>query len=877
MTFFSRYELEQKFASKVDVTQEGPKCLECGLFKRANNPKMPYHGHGKKNCLIIAEAPGPEEDKRGRQLIGKVGGWFRMKLKARNLDLDRDFWQINAINCIPRPETGRSSFRPPSKDEITYCRPYVTSVIQELKPKHIWVMGRPATISIMGEHFSTTNITRWRGLRFPDRRFNCWINMLFHPSFPERDLKLPNLQAIYDRDLDAAVRALYTDEPIPVNDEASKVETLTTPKDVIYVLQEVLNIEPDFFYFDYETNCLKPYIKGSRILSASFACDADQAFTFPINYNKFYTTKEIEEIEELWVSIMCNPNIGKQAHNAKFEDTWTRNKFGVQIKNWDWDSCIAAHIEDNRRNYTGLKFQGYVKFGLLPYDAHIAPFRTGNPFNRLEEIPLKDLLLYGGIDSLLGYRLTELQKQEFKRHQNKTLKKALDFSNETTITLSKIEDTGFRVDENFYIEEEKRLKREVNRLVHELLETDEAKAYKKKRKREINPTSPDQVRDMFYNVLGRVADKTTTGGTKGSVDKNTLKYMEGEFAKKTLEIRKIEKIIGYIGQFKRETFDGMMHPVFNVLIPVTYRGSASNPSIQNVPSHDKDAKYSTRKGLYPKRGHLILDPDYSGIEVAVSCSYHNDPNMIKYITDPNSDMHKDTAADVAMLPKKEVSDEIRFTCGKNGWVFPQFYGDYYVSCAKGMWTPMQELKTKSGQPLMDHLASKGITDLEGFTEHCKEVERIFWKERFPVYDQWKEDIQHFYRRHGYIETYLGFRYRGYMTRNEVTNYPIQGTAFHILAWLMNRMQEFIERENLNSGIMCHIHDALPHDVDPYELGKIIENMDYIGTVKAREVFPWIVVPLKLDYEITGIDESWYDKKKKTKGEILKMAEVLNET
>ena len=50
-----------------------PQCGACGLYKGCKSPKMEPTGNGKRKVLIVGEAPGNEEDRKGIQLIGKSG------------------------------------------------------------------------------------------------------------------------------------------------------------------------------------------------------------------------------------------------------------------------------------------------------------------------------------------------------------------------------------------------------------------------------------------------------------------------------------------------------------------------------------------------------------------------------------------------------------------------------------------------------------------------------------------------------------------------------------------------------------------------------------------------------------------------------------
>jgi len=87
--------------------------------------------------------------------------------------------------------------------------------------------------------------------------------------------------------------------------------------------------------------------------------------------------------------------------------------------------------------------------------------------------------------------------------------------------------------------------------------------------------------------------------------------------------------------------------------------------------------------MKPSPGNMLYEFDFSGVEVCTSAIYHQDPVFINYLQDPHADMHRDFTRDIFMLEEDEVSKMLRFFI-KNGWTFPQFYGDYYGSCAPNL-------------------------------------------------------------------------------------------------------------------------------------------------------------------------------------------------
>jgi len=863
--FFSSSEMEDLFGTKVQVSREGPDCLQCGLYKKVKSPKMKWTGQGLLKCLVIAEAPGEDEDQNWRmlgyreptQLIGTVGQFKRDKLWRHGLDLDKHFWKLNAVNCRPVvSKKGRLSNREPSDNEIQCCRPMIDKAIEELKPQFIWLLGLKAIESFYKEHFKKNTMAKWRGLCIPDRKTGAYIIPMYHPSYPLRDSENKNLQAQYERDIEFAVDCFAKK---PFTWEKEEVVSIYEYKQVINLLDSILSHTPKLMVFDYETSGLKPYRPGHKIATKSLAIKEKStilAYSFPYEYRDHFSPEQRLQIKKRWRRILTHPKIGKIAQNMKYEHIWSRKFFGVETTLWKWDTMMASRILDNRTGISGLKRQVYLNFGVLPYDKHIEKFLKGDPFNKVDQARLDDLLLYNGLDSYYTLMLYLDQREKITGNY----KNAYDLFHEGTLELANLEYNGIHVDEKYCVEEKKRIEELQINLIKELLTSPEARMFKEKTGREISLTSNNDLEILFYDIL-KITGKKTAGGDHNSVDKHVLDKLDLPFANKLMEIRKWDRVTGtYLASFVRETFNGVMNPFYNLNIAISHRSSSDSPNFQNIPVRDKDAQKATRQAIIPSPGNKLLDWDFSGIEVCMAGCISHDPSLIRYITTPGTDMHRDSAADIWMLPPEEIVKEVRFYA-KNGWVFPQFYGSWYKECAKNLWqicVLQLKLKTKSGVALRRHLYNKGIKTLEDFEEHCKEVEKIFWYQRFNGYRIWKIKINEEYRRKGYIETDMGFRYTGYMDEKQVANYPIQGPAFHCLLWTLKEVGKIAKKEGWKTKAIGQIHDNGLNDLVPEEEKHVIQTIREIGTKKIREVHPWITVPLSIDFKISKIDGNWYD-------------------
>ena len=270
----------RSFFTKQDVNSL---CTKCGLHKDCKSPFMKYTGRGKKQILIVGEAPGRSEDEEWKelgyekptQLIGEAGQLLESKLETLGIDLHKDCYLINSVNC--RPPNNRK----PTRKEINFCRPKMGEAIKELEPKSIWLLGGAAVESFYDKRFKNLSISRWRKLCIPDKRYNAWILPMFHPSYVLRSKGNSNLESTYDGDLKWAVSCLRRGQPF-FYDFEKDVEILIDYKEVIKALQYFLKESGEIF-FDYETTSLKPFGSLQKIWSMSM-CNGERTISFPVSY-----------------------------------------------------------------------------------------------------------------------------------------------------------------------------------------------------------------------------------------------------------------------------------------------------------------------------------------------------------------------------------------------------------------------------------------------------------------------------------------------------------------------------------------------------------------------------------------------------------------
>ena len=132
-------------------------------------------GNPKTKLMLVGEAPGPEENKKGKPFVGRAGQLLDQILAAAGWDSNQDLFITNSVFRMPPDES--KSFRKPTSQEIEYYKPYLLDIIRLVNPKIILLTGNVACESLLGK----TGITKLRGQW--TQMDGRWLMPIFHPSY----------------------------------------------------------------------------------------------------------------------------------------------------------------------------------------------------------------------------------------------------------------------------------------------------------------------------------------------------------------------------------------------------------------------------------------------------------------------------------------------------------------------------------------------------------------------------------------------------------------------------------------------------------------------------------------------------------------------
>lgn len=154
-----------------EVAEECRKCKKCPLYL-TRSKVVPGEGNEKTKVMFIGEAPGEDEDLKGRPFVGKAGQLLTKILHSVEIKRE-DVFITNMVKC--RPPGNRN----PSPSEIETCFPYLETQIALINPKIIVTLGSISTQYILE---TTEGITKLRGQWF-DWLGDIKIFPMFHPSY----------------------------------------------------------------------------------------------------------------------------------------------------------------------------------------------------------------------------------------------------------------------------------------------------------------------------------------------------------------------------------------------------------------------------------------------------------------------------------------------------------------------------------------------------------------------------------------------------------------------------------------------------------------------------------------------------------------------
>jgi uracil-DNA glycosylase len=155
------------------LLQEVRACTRCPLHATRTQGVLGV-GPRRADWLVIGEAPGAEEDRRGEPFVGAAGQLLDKMLKAIGLDRKNNVYIANVLKS--RPPNNRD----PKPEEVAACLPYLARQIALLRPKIMLAVGRIAAQNLLA---TDAPLGRLRGQVHRFGELNTPLVVTYHPAY----------------------------------------------------------------------------------------------------------------------------------------------------------------------------------------------------------------------------------------------------------------------------------------------------------------------------------------------------------------------------------------------------------------------------------------------------------------------------------------------------------------------------------------------------------------------------------------------------------------------------------------------------------------------------------------------------------------------
>lgn len=566
--------------------------------------------------------------------------------------------------------------------------------------------------------------------------------------------------------------------------------------DTVELFSELMGNLQERIYISYILNDAAVYSK----LNLKKLIISEEDISNIIDFEKIYAEDGIKAIEVL-KNVMENDKIKKVIHDGKNLLTFL-NKNNIDIKEFDFDTAIAAYLLDSSQSKYNLS-------------------------SLIEQYMKEDVSGSGDeLDGILGTYIPKLYKiLKSDIEKEKMDKLYYEVEHPLIFVLSSMESIGFNVNVNMLDDLKVKFDSEIAKTQKEIYELADE---------EFNISSPKQLGKILFEKLDLpVVKKTKTGYSTNAevLEKLADKH---DIIPKIMYYRQITKISStYVEGLKNVIDeDGRIHSNFNQTVTTTGRLSSTDPNLQNIPIRHELGREIRKVFIPTEEGDTLVSCDYSQIELRVLAHIAGDENMIDAFKH-HSDIHTKTASEVFKVPVDEVTSLMRSRAKAVN--FGIVYGISAFSLSQDLKIPKAE---------------------------AQEYMNIYF-ERYPKIKEYLENIVKDAEEHGYVLTILNRRrfIPEINASNKIVkalgerlamNAPIQGSAADIIKIAMINVYNKLKERKLKSQLILQVHDELILNVKE-------DEFEEVKKIVVEEMENAVKLNVALDVDInTG--KTWYEAK-----------------
>ena len=444
-----------------------------------------------------------------------------------------------------------------------------------------------------------------------------------------------------------------------------------------------------------------------------------------------------------------------------------------------------ALVHDGKRLLHTLSRQGLPLPERFQWDAMLGAYLL-NPQEKSYSLPALCPGMPADARALMSLSLWQRGRVE----QDGMLPLMEDVELPLSFTLFGMEQAGFTVDTAFLRELGQRYVKDIEEAKQQVFAACHTQPF--------NLNSTQQLGEVLFDQLQLPHGKKTQRGYSTSAEVlEGLRDIAPEIIDPLLRYRQLTKLNStYVeGLLRLTDAKGRVHSTFDQVATATGRISSSEPNLQNIPVRTEEGK-EIRRAFLPREGWVLLDADYSQIELRLMAHFSGDAALVEAFR-TGQDVHARTASEIFDVPLSEVTPTLRSRAKAVN--FGLIYGISGFGLARNTGVSPQEArefisryfaKYPGVKRFMDSAAKNGQDNGYAIT--------LMGRRRYlPELSSPKSAIREFGKR-------------------AAMNTPVQGTAADIIKLAMVRVDQALRRENLRSRLILQVHDELLLECPPEE-------------------------------------------------------------
>lgn len=580
---------------------------------------------------------------------------------------------------------------------------------------------------------------------------------------------------------------------------------------------------------DLETSHQDPM--RADIVGIALAVKAGEAFYIPVQVARKETGREIclkgsgdlfggTPISEMLKEILEDARIAKSGHNIKY-DMLVLARHGIDLQGLAFDTMVASYLinptlRQHNLDALALEHLNYVK---QPTSDLLG---KGKKQLSMQYVEVKKVAAYACEDADITLRLHEIFEPLLKKGNLIDLFRDVELP--LIDVLMDVERTGVALDLTFLADMSQDMGKKLDALIARIYDL---------AGEEFNINSTQQLGEILFEKLMLPRKKRTKTGF--STDASVLEELARihELPKTLLEYRELTKLKStYVDALPNlihpET--GRVHTSYNQTVAATGRLSSSDPNLQNIPIRTEIGREIRRAFIPGDPEYVILDADYSQIELRIMAHLSKDPVLLEAFQN-DEDIHAKTASLIFMVPPEDLTHEHRRRAKEIN--FGIMYG-------------------------------MGVFGLASRLDISREEASEFIASYFATYYKVKEFIDKMHQEveaRGYVTTLLNRRrylpeinsknrnIREFAKRTAV-NTPIQGTAAELIKIAMINIWRKLREKKFATKMIMQVHDELVFEAPKSEIDEAKELIK-----KEMEGAMKLDVPIRVD---VGVGPNWLE-------------------